>query len=292
MTSPLHFRYVLISPARNEESCIERTIESVVKQTLLPCRYVIVSDGSTDNTDNIAKRYAARHSFVDFVRREGDLRANFRSKVLAFNLGLERLKGIQYDFVGNLDADISLDPDYFRRLLDKFDENPRLGVAGGQVWEEKHGTLVMHNYRSYSVAGAVMLFRRSCYEAIGGYVPLVLGGEDSSAEIAARARGWTVLTFRDIRAVHNKPLLSQNRNILESKFKQGISNYLLGYHPVFQLAVCAYRLFEPPFLTGALFLWVGFCWAKINRMKRAVSQRRSYCSSAKNSFAGCLLFLC
>jgi glycosyltransferase involved in cell wall biosynthesis len=263
---------VLITPARNEEACIERTIESVINQTLRPSRYVIVSDGSIDNTDAIAKRYAARHGFVEFVRRDDDPQANFRSKVLAFNLGLKRMKGIQYDFVGNLDADISLEPDYFKRLLDRFEENPNLGIAGGQVWEEKHGALVMHNNRSYSVAGAVMLFRRGCYEAIGGYVPLVLGGEDSSAEIMARAKGWTVLTFRDIRVVHNKPLLSQNRSLLESRFKQGISNYLLGYHPLFQAAVCVYRLVEYPCFTGALFLWAGFCWAKIKRMKWAVPQ--------------------
>jgi Glycosyltransferases, probably involved in cell wall biogenesis len=265
-------RYVLITPARNEELYIERTIVSVINQTILPLKYIIISDGSTDHTDTIAKRYAAQYDFIEFVRRDGGNNANFSSKVFAFNLGVDRLRGIPYDFIGNLDADISLEPGYFEKILKKFEENPKLGIAGGQVWEDRHSSFHILHTSLNSVAGAVMLFRRACYEAVGGYIPIAIGGEDTSAEITARARGWIVQMFTDIKVRHNKPLLSQSRNILESRFKQGMSNYILGYHPLFQFFICIYRIAEKPVLIGSMFFWAGFCWAKFKRMDHSIAK--------------------
>ena len=265
-------KYVLITPARNEAAYIEQTIISVVNQTLRPVKHIIVSDGSTDDTDVIAKQYASRYDFIDFLRREGDKKANFKSKVFAFNSGVELLQGIPYTFIGNLDADISFGPNYFENILKKFNEFPKLGIAGGQIWENRQGTLCMMNNSLNSVAGAVMFFDRRCFEEIGGYVAMEMGGEDTSAEIKARAKGWVVQTFLDIKVTHNKPMLSQSKNHFESKFKQGMSNYILGYHPLFQIFICLYRMGEKPFVFGSLSIFAGFCWAKFKRLKHSVPQ--------------------
>ena len=118
--------YVLITAARNEEAYIEKTINSVISQTILPRKWVIVSDGSTDRTDQIVNKYAAKHDFIQLVHISGSTQRNFRSKVNAINIGYERLKHIEYEFIGILDADVSFKSDYFESILREFQKNPKL----------------------------------------------------------------------------------------------------------------------------------------------------------------------
>src|SRR5213594_984861 len=129
--------YVLSTPARNEVAYIEKTIRSVVAQTLLPLRWVIVSDGSTDGTDEVVKKYAARHDWIELIRRPERAERHFAGKVDAFNAGYARVKDLPYDIIGNLDGDVSFDTEYLAFLLSKFSENPRLGVAGTPFLEEE-----------------------------------------------------------------------------------------------------------------------------------------------------------
>lgn len=262
--------YILITPARNEEKHIATTINSIVNQTILPEMYVVVSDGSTDKTDDIVKSYETQYSFIKLLRFEKNKEANFSSKVFAFNAGLETIQKhvSNYNFIGNIDADISFDNDYFEKLLNIFDSEPNLGIAGGQIYEKHKGKLVRHRNSSYSVAGAVMMFRKDCYNAVGGYIPIEVGGEDSTAEITARARGWKVRTISELQVMHNKPCLSGGRNYLHSKFKQGLSNYLIGYHPLFQFAVCINRIIDKPYFAGAIAMFAGYIWGSIKRKKK------------------------
>lgn len=266
--------YVLITPARNEEKCIAKTIESVINQTIQPLFYVIVSDSSTDKTDSIVLSYESKYPFVKLIRFEKNKKANFCSKVFAFNAGLalvrEKIK--HYEFVGNLDADVSFEKDYFEQLLRVFISEPELGIAGGQVFEDHSGKLVRHRNSNYSVAGAVMLFRKACYESVGGYVPIEIGGEDSATENTARARGWKVRTITDLKVMHNKPCLSGNNNYFQSKFKQGLSNYMIGYHPLFQFAVCIYRIIDKPFLLSGVAMGAGYIWGAVTRKKRSLQR--------------------
>src|ERR1700674_2023700 len=122
--------YVLITPARNEAAFIELTIKSVVGQTFRPAKWAIVSDGSTDGTDDIVNKYAAEHAWIELVRMPERKERNFAGKAYAFNAGYAKLKELDYDVIGNLDADITFDEEYFEFLIQKFAENPQLGVAG------------------------------------------------------------------------------------------------------------------------------------------------------------------
>lgn len=261
-------RYVLITPARNEEKNIKKTIESVISQTVLPLKWVIVSDGSTDATDKIAKKYAKENNFITFIRIEKQKDSGFSSKVYAFNAGFNKIKSTEYDFIGNLDADVSFSPDYFNNILKKFDKDKHLGICGGVILE-----FYKNNYRTRkvslnSVAGAVQLFRRQCYEDVGGYIPLKLGGIDTAAEIIARSRGWKVKSFPEFLVYHNERILTGSKNVLLTKFKQGKSNFELGYHPIFQLIICIYRLIDKPYLFGSIFMLFGYIWASIQRVKK------------------------
>src|ERR1700726_2907701 len=129
-------RFVLVTPSRNEEAFIEKTIESVLHQTVRPVKWVIVNDGSTDSTGTVAERYAAKYDWIEVVNRPVRKERNFAAKVHAFNAGQERLKNAEYEIIGNLDSDVLLDADHFEFLLNKFKDDPRLGVAGTVFSEE------------------------------------------------------------------------------------------------------------------------------------------------------------
>ena len=266
-------RYVLVTPAKNEEACIKGTIEAVLSQTILPRKWVIVSDGSTDRTDEFVALYAQKHHFIQLVkagRSSTGGQKNFGSKVKAFRAGYEELNDTPYDFLGNLDADVTFDPDYFERILEKFRINTRLGLAGGIIFELNEGKFVAQNMSLNSVAGAVQLFRREAYEAFGGYIPLNRGGIDAAAEIMTRMRGWQVQTFPEIRVLHHRRVSTGSSTILSTRFRQGITNYLLGYHPAFQIVSCLARAADQPYVVGGVATLLGYSWALIRRYKRAM----------------------
>src|SRR5713101_9789849 len=165
---PNTLAYVLITPARNEVQFIEHTIKSVVNQTVRPLKWVIVSDGSTDGTDEIVRNYGTKHEWIELVRLPERTHRNFAGKVAAFDAGYARVSELKFDVVGNLDADVSFEADYLAFLISKFTENPGLGVAGTPYREEN----AAHDDRFKSpdhVSGACQMFRRKCFEDIGGY---------------------------------------------------------------------------------------------------------------------------
>lgn len=264
--------YLLITPARNEEAFLELTIRSVVSQSIRPKRWVIVSDGSTDRTDEIASRYAAEHDWIEFVRmppREG---RDFAGKVGSFNAGYWRAKHLEHDIVGSLDADISFDPDYFEFLLQKFAEDPRLGIAG-TPFDEGGDT---YDYRFSSldhVSGACQLFRRECFDEIGGYIPLKGGGIDVVAVLTARMKGWRTRTFPEKICVHHRPMGSANdRKKFAANFKLGQRAYRLGFHPLWQLFRSVYQMTRRPYVTGGIALGAGYYWAMVRRVDRQVAK--------------------
>jgi biofilm PGA synthesis N-glycosyltransferase PgaC len=265
--------YVLVTPARNEEGYIARTIESVLSQTVLPQRWVIVSDGSVDRTDEIVESYLKNHPFIQLLKKgqQGKLgEKDFGSKVRAFRAGYGLLGGQSYAFVGNLDADITFEPDYHEQILDRFHANPRLGLAGGMVLEPQGNRYVPQNTSLNSVCGSVQLFRREAYEATGGYIPMRMGGVDAAAEIMVRMHGWAVQTFPEIQVRATRPVLTGGATILSTKYRQGISNYLLGYHPIFQLASCLSRIGDKPFLIGSVLTLLGYSGSYLRRYKRTL----------------------
>ena len=266
--------YVLISTARNEEAYIPKTLDSVIRQRVLPKKWIIVSDGSTDGTDDIVAAYAARHDFIELVRVPGHADRNFASKVNAFNAGRERLHDVEYDFIGNLDADVSFGPDYFEAIIGKFLENPRLGVGGGTILESEGGVFKGRaGNRERSVAGAIQFFRRECYEETGGFIAMELGGEDSVVEISARMNGWEVRSFLDLEVFHHRPTGTQGLSVWRARFRQGIEDYVLGYDGIYFLGKCLGRLFEKPYVVGTALRILGYCLSALKRRERPVSPR-------------------
>ncbi len=264
-------KFVIITPAHNEEALIVHPAESIVAQTLRPLKWVVVNDASTDRTREVIEGYAKKYPFIEVVNLERAAGRHFGNKVRAFNAGLERVHGLDYEFVGNLDADMSVDPDYFANLVQRFQNNPRLGIAGGMVHTTIRGKFVSQEVALDSVAGAVQLFRRECFEQIGGYRALPLGGIDTAAEIAARMSGWETRTFPELQAREHRFTGSATASPLKSRLKEGRRLYALGYSPMFFCMRCLYRFRERPLLVGSLVALWGYFSSALSRKPVAMS---------------------
>lgn len=264
--------YVLMTAAHNEEANIEKTLQSVVKQTILPKRWVIVSDNSTDRTDEIVRRFSNEYRFIEFVRLDRPPGRNFAAKILALREGFKRLHDLEYAFIGNLDADIELEPGYFEDLLRRMTASPSLGIAAGYVCEELNGRFQSraHN-RVYSVAHAAQLVRRECYDGIGGYAILKFGGEDTHAATSAKMRGWQAQSFPELKIYHQRHT-GGGGSQLQSAFRQGRMEYHLGYDVLFEFMKCIGRMKERPFLVAGIARMVGFSWSYVKFERRSVSR--------------------
>lgn len=263
--------YVLVTPAKNEEAVIKATIESVVSQTVKPSRWVIVSDNSSDSTDDIVKDYARKHDFIEYVRREGSVGQNFGAKARAFMDGYSRLAAQPFEFIGNLDADTALPSDYYERILQQFHKESSLGIAGGEILELHNNHYRSRVYSVHSVAGAVQLFRRECFLEVGGYIPIKCGGIDAVAETKARMGGWLVRTYPHVKAYHNRLVGSTDSSVLRGRFRCGVRDNLLGNHPVFMIGKCVRLLRDRPLVVGSVAMGAGFFNSYLRRDERPVS---------------------
>ena len=269
---PPNYSYVLITPARNEEAFIGQTILSVISQTVLPRRWIIVSDGSTDRTDEIVTQYLANNLWIELLRMPEHNDRHFAAKVHCFNAGYEKVKNIQYEIIGNLDADVTFDPDYFEFLLSKFKEDPSLGVAGTPYIEGE-----VHSFKdSYvnidHVHGQIQMFSRQCFEAINGYTPIKGGGIDWVAVTTARMKGWKTYSFQDKTFLHHRRMGTGGNGVLKAQFNYGKKNYFLGGHPLWQLFRSLYQMTKKPLIIGGLLLFSGYAWGFLSRMERPVSR--------------------
>jgi poly-beta-1,6-N-acetyl-D-glucosamine synthase len=264
-------RYVLITPVRNEAEFIEGTLKSVVAQSVLPMKWVIVSDGSTDGTDGIVMKYAADHPWIDFVRIPERRERHFAGKVQAFNAGYERIRHLPYEVLGSLDGDISFCTDYFAFLLQKLVDDTGLGLVGTPFQEDGKAA---YDYRFVSiehVSGACQVFRRECFEEIGGYTAIKGGGIDYIAVLSARLKGWKTRTYTEMACEHHRRMGTAQNAVLTARFKTGKKDYVLGSHPVWMLFRSARQMTRSPLLLGGLALLAGYCWAWLERLERPIS---------------------
>ncbi len=264
--------YVLLTPARNEAGYIRGTLDSVVHQTHKPLKWVVVSDGSTDETDDIIQHYAAKYDFIHYLRTEPQQEARaFASKAYALHAAAQQMDGLRYDLMGNLDADVSFAPDYFAQMLQRFAADEQLGVGGGVIVEDHNGVIIpQHNATHLNVAGAVQLFRRECFEQIGGYRPLPRGGIDALADIMARLYGWKVQTFSELEVMHHRLTGTEQSSLLKARIRQGYLENSFGYHPLFELVKCLSRVREKPYVLGSLYRFWGFMQAKLKGERAAI----------------------
>jgi poly-beta-1,6-N-acetyl-D-glucosamine synthase len=264
-------KYVLVTPARNEERFIRATIEAVCAQTIRPLRWIIVDDGSTDRTGDIADEYALRETWIEVIRRPQRQQRSFAGKAHAFNAGFERLRGLDFDFVGSLDADVTFAPDYFEHLLNKFQASAHLGLVGTGMIEEGYDPLKESFFNEQDVFGACQLFRRTCFDAVGGYTPVRGGGIDWIAVRTARMKGWQTRCFLDKSFYHHRPMGATESNVLRARFEYGQKDYYLGNHPLWEVFRIGFQLTARPYVIGGLLIMAGYLYGVFTRMERPLS---------------------
>ena len=264
-------KYVLISAARNEEALIRNTLESVCAQSVLPERWVIVDDASSDRTGDIVRGYSERYPWIELLRRPANGDRSFAAKAQAIHEGYARVKSLDFEVIGNLDADVSFDRDYLSFLMGKFAEDSRLGVAGTPFLQDRYDSARDSFEGANHVAGGVQLFRRQCFDEVDGYVPNHAGGIDWVAVTTARMKGWKTQSFPEKRFNHHRELGTASRGRLAAFFAHGQKDYCLGGAPTWELFRVVYRSLKRPFIVGGLAVALGYSWAAIQRTPRAVS---------------------
>lgn len=271
-TVPKTVNYVLITPARNEARYIETTIRSMVAQTRRPLKWVIVSDGSTDGTDEIVGKYPAANPWIMLLRMPEKKERDFACKVHAFNAGYQQVKNLDFAIIGNLDADVSFEPDHFEFLIGKMEHNPLVGVAGAPFREGN----TQYDFRFTNIEnvwGGCQLFRRECFDAIGGYMPLRGGCIDHVAVLSARLNGWSTRTFTEKVCVHHRQMGTALQGGIAAKFKLGVKDRSVGNHPLWQLFRTVYQMARPPYVIGGLALGSGYMWAFVTRRQTPLSRQ-------------------
>ncbi|MGO9203145.1 MAG: glycosyltransferase family 2 protein [Limisphaerales bacterium] len=265
-------KYILLTSAKNEEDYIAKALESVVRQSVLPVAWVIVDDASTDRTGSIIQTYAARHSFIHGLSAGSGEERNFGSKDKAIQAAYARVKGLAADFVGVQDADVAPeDRDYYETVLRQFDRDPRLGLTGGCVYE-RVGEEWQHRMSSWddSIPGCVQMFRRECFERIGGFQRLDYGGSDTAAQLEVERLGWKAYTCRDRKVWHYRTTSSAG-GVWQGCFRSGLCDASFGCHPVFEVCKCLHRLPSPPF-GGSMVRLCGYFWWKVVRREPLISR--------------------
>lgn len=265
-------KYVLVTPARNEAAFIEHTLKAVIAQRVLPLKWVIVSDGSTDGTDEIVRRFAADHSWIELVSLPPHSQRDFVGKVRAVNAGVAAAAGLDYEVIGNIDADVSFDEDYFGFLLAKFAADSTLGLIGTPYRDPVNEP---YDYRFASiehVTGPCQLFRRQCFEDIGGYMPVKGGAIDRIADISARMHGWKTRTYTEKVYLHYRHTGTAQQGLLMAKFRDGGKDYSVGTSAVWELFRTAYQMTKKPYVVGSLMTAAGYTWSLVRRVERPVSR--------------------
>lgn len=265
-------RYAVVTPARNEAEFIGLTLKSMVAQTHLPVKWVIVSDGSTDGTDEIVRGFQAEHPWIELLRMPERTERNFAGKVHAFREGYARIEPLETDAVVSLDGDITFEPDYFTFLLAKLAADPRLGLVG-TPFQELTGQVYDYRFTSAEhVSGACQVFRRACFEQIGGYQAVRGGSIDHIAVLTARMKGWKTRTYPEKVCLHHRGMGSAHSSgAVASSYKRGVKDYTIGNHPLWELFRSVYQLTRPPVAIGGLALAAGYVSAWARRVERPVS---------------------
>jgi glycosyltransferase involved in cell wall biosynthesis len=265
-------RYVIITPVRDEERFVESTIESVCRQNVRPAEWVIVDDGSTDGTGDILDRYAAQNFWITVIHRKNrGFRKAGGGVMEAFYDGYNAAQCKDWDFIVKLDGDLSFAPDYFEKCFDYFGQDPELGIGGGEIHHDISGTLKLEVNPRFHVRGATKIYRKACWEAIGGLWPAP--GWDTIDEVKANMLGWKTYAFPDLHLLHHR-LTGSEEGLLRDRVKHGVACYVAGYHPIYVLASCVRRLPRKPYMVGSAALLYGFLKAHFSRPPRV--EDRSY----------------
>ncbi|MBN9692880.1 MAG: glycosyltransferase family 2 protein [Verrucomicrobia bacterium] len=265
-TSPV---YVLVTAVKNEERTLQTTIDSVLAQTVRPHEWVIVDDGSSDRTPHILSEVTKKNPWIRIVSRETSPIRDFANVARALNFAVNQLTVRHYEFLGVLDGDIRLPANYYEAILNKFDSDPTLGLAGGAVIDV--GTLNMDGVSSEEIAGAVQLFRRLALSSCLPFAEIPEGGWDAVTNCLVRHAGFKTRTFRDIRIDHLKPRNSAQGGHFRRRWQYGERDYALGTGLGFQFSKCLFRMAEYPWVIGSIIRLTSYGFCRIRRRPRALS---------------------
>jgi biofilm PGA synthesis N-glycosyltransferase PgaC len=265
-------QFVIITPVRDEEEYIEATIESVCCQTMRPAEWIIVDDGSTDRTGEIIDRYAAQNCWIRPIHRENrGFRRAGGGVMEAFYDGYNAVQCNDWDFIVKLDGDLSFAPDYFEKCFEYFLRDHGLGIGGGEIHHDVSGTLKLEVNPKFHVRGATKIYRRACWEAIGGLWRAA--GWDTIDEVKANMLGWKTYAFADLHLLHHR-FTGSEEGLLRDRVKHGVACYVSGYHPIYVVASCLNRLKQKPYILGSAALLYGFLKAHFSGPPRV--EDRSY----------------
>jgi glycosyltransferase involved in cell wall biosynthesis len=295
MTSP---SYILMTAAHNEARFLPDTIASVLAQTVRPLAWIIVSDKSTDDTDAIAAAAAEAHDFIRFLRFENPLpRSPYPmggiswKKVSALRAGLAALGDVNaWDYIGNLDADVTFAADYFATLMERMQASPDIGMAGGFIYNASDGREWPYFVTPDGVGGPNQFFRREVWQKIDGYVPW--GQEDAIAQMMVRMHGWRIRSFEDLRVLHHKTAKEKGRHPLNGRFHSGKMEWAMGYHPLYEAAKCLGQLRKRPVILGSLAQFSGYTWAAWKNIRTELPEdvvafnRRQQLQTLRNRLIG------
>jgi poly-beta-1,6-N-acetyl-D-glucosamine synthase len=251
-----HPSYVVVTPVRDEEAYLASTIECVAAQTILPAEWIIVDDGSKDNTGKIIEEYASRYPWIRPVhRKDRGFRKAGGGVVDAFNDGYGAVTCKDWEFIVKLDGDLAFEPDYFEKCFDEFERDPKLGVGGGVICYVINGVKTFEEAPAFHVRGATKIYRKECWDGIGGFWPAP--GWDTLDEVKANSLGWNTRSFRNLHLLHYRETGSAD-GLWPTLVKYGRANYICGYHPLFMFSKCIVRLLQKPYVLGSIWLMYGF----------------------------------
>lgn len=259
-------KYIIITPARDEASHLENTILAVAGQTVRPAQWIIVNDGSVDSTASILERAAKEYDWVTVLHLPNrGFRKSGGGVVEAFNQGFKLIQDKNWDFIVKLDGDLSFAADYFERCFQHFEKDLGLGIGGGGIYHISDGILKLEAGPEFHVRGATKIYRKRCWESLDGLV--AAPGWDTIDELKANMLGWNTRTFSDLRVLHHRFTGSAD-GAWKDSIKNGLANYVAGYHPIFMILKCVRRVAMFPYLIGSIGLAWGFCKGYLNRIPR------------------------
>ncbi|MCB2220106.1 MAG: glycosyltransferase family 2 protein [Bacteroidetes bacterium] len=260
-------RYVIISPVRNEEEHVRATLESVINQTLKPAEWMIVNDGSTDNTENIIQEYTSKYPWIKLhsIQDRGYYFPG-TGVVKVVQEGFSKLSVNDWDFVVKLDADISIEPTYFEEILGRFEANPKLGIASGAIYLKNGKSEIKENSQPDHPWGASKIYRKACFDQIGGWKPIP--GWDLADLLGAQMKGWETRCFDEYKIYHFRGTGLRRTGFSKGRFLWGRFHYRYGYGPFYTLLKSIFWLKEKPLIIGGISIFAGYIYAAIRRENR------------------------
>jgi glycosyltransferase involved in cell wall biosynthesis len=258
--------YIVITPAKNESKYIKNTINSMIQQSIKPQKWIMVDDGSSDGTYEIINEAAQNHDWIKILKKDTNVkRAPGANVVNAFNYGLSTVKD-EYIFIVKLDADLEFESDYFEKLINQFEINPKLGIAGGYCVNSTKGNKIkIDNTPEYHVRGATKMYRKICFDAIGGLMPKF--GWDGIDEMKAMMLGWETKSFKDIIIFHLRPT-GKETGLLRYAWRRGVLNYYMGYNPLYLILSCINNFSKKPYFLFGITLFMGYFYSYITNSEQ------------------------